>query len=695
MAGSLDITELSEFRVDALFSTWQINLLHLETQFVKEGGQHKWSSSGHMSGRVKFGPPKGRSASEMKETSELFNGVVAEFENLNPVDLGSAPLRFTFPPKQFEVAKIFLVDMRGLEFPDGVGDPSSFKLIGDVNIRNLPGIDAELTFGGIRFSVGSPPQFTIEKIGAGLSVGSAFSGRADFRHFANPQERGFKGGVSLQTQAIGELTGRLKLAQVRTLDNRDWVPSIALYLGTDLELPLFAEFYLRKLGAGMGIFQALRGLESTSKNKPLRQRIDRFVDDPRGLPHPGEEGSWVPSPPKRRGEGLKLMLVGNGLITFTRLKPPNPDTHPHDLEHPLTLSLTLAVDQDFDIVAGVNAWPFTSPNQATRPDFLRNPAARGALAISPKERSVYAYFRTLKNARMGDRAPDLLRQVLDQGETSLRFLADPNGFILEIGWPWETKFDYEFGRYLKGELRLGQRYGIYRGVISFGQNFAINVKLEAEKRVGFGTRLGRAEAILRADGKAYFRTSFIGALSPSFQPYLFGDVRLGATVNLRAEARCSLSKKICGIKIRLRIRFSRSLSLSISAALTAAMDNSGVGFEGDAQVAVSVCGFRLAGRVPFRMNPEKISSIKDQLDRLLPPGLTQQNFPTQPPARKPRVYNEDWQYRFTRVRKGTKTFIRVLLFPAARAVNIPNLRFKGDTPITQWESIRIRVLTSN
>jgi hypothetical protein len=608
VVGSLDITGLSEFHVDSLFATFQITVLHLETRYINK----EWSSSGYVSGSIKFQPAKGRSVGEMGALADLFNGVVVEFEQLNPVQLGSSQITISFPAKQFEFANIFKVELRGIRF-----NPKSemgFELLGDITIQRLPGVDAQLTFGGITLTPqqGRAPKFSLSRIGAGFSVGGGFKIAGVLEWIDNAQETGFGGAVTIETDTLPKLSGLVKLTRART-QSGELVPSLAIYFATDLEVSLFAGFFLRSLGIGLGINQALDGLQD--KTEPLPKRLTKFVDNPKGLPEPRRIESWVPNPPASASGRVNWMLVATGLITLGNL--------PANIEHPLAGSILLAIDQDLDIVAGINLWLFCSPEQTKQPQFFTKPVARGAIAISPREEKVFGLFRTIKNPKLTDKAPPILAQVLNQVDTSLMFLADRNGFLLEVGWPWETRITYQYGPLLRGTLTSGFRFGIYRGLISFGLNFAINVILNAKADIEFDTPLGSAGASLSVYGEGYFRCSFIGAITPSFRPYLLGRVQLGATVQVRAEAHCEFSKKICGIKIRLRISFSSSFKISISAALTAAMavDNDNkllIGFQGEARVAVSVAGYALAGKVPFRYQETKVTDVDTELKKILP-----------------------------------------------------------------------------
>ena len=658
VAGTVDITGLTEFHVDALFATFQIDLLHLGTKFIKTKDEWKWISEGAMSGRVKFQPAKGRSADEIGELAELFKGVTVDFESLNPVTMGFDELTIQFQPKQFEFAKVFKIDLRGIRIAK---EAKEFGLLGDIAIERLPGVDAQLSFGGITLKEkDGKPTFTVNTIGAGFAVAGGFEISGILAWIDNEKEKGFGGSVTIKTESLPELTGLVKLTRAWT-QNGELVPTLAVYFEANIEASLFAGFFLRGLGLGLGVNQALDGLHR--KDLPLPQRITAFVDNPNGLPDPKLLTSWVPNPPANASDSINWMLVGKGVISYGNL--------PRNVAHSLVGSILLAIDQDLDIVAGVNIWLFSSIEETGTAEFISRPAARGAIAISPRSQQVYGRFRTVKNPAISKNAPELLAKVLNSVSTTLEFLCDRNGFLMEVGWPWETKIIYPgSSSILKGTLVSGFRFGIYRGLISFGLNFGINILLDAKAEIKFDTRLGSAGASLSVYGQGYFRCSFIGVIDSKFKPYLYGEVRVAATVEVKAEAYCKFSKKICGIKVRLKISFKASLKISISAALVAAMEGTNdIGFKGDAKVSISVAGYSISGNVPFQYNPDKIDKIKKDIDRMLPRFPTSKNNAvgamgltafslaalTAPPKQK-------WNYRVCRVRNQ----IRVLLFPKAR-----------------------------
>jgi hypothetical protein len=672
-AGSLEVSGLSEFHIDRLYMACQIAMFHLGVKYL--AGQ--WSVDAWMTGRIKFAPPRGQSAGNMKELSDLFGGVECGFEKLDPLKLGNRKVEVTFPVKRFEFANVFDIDLQGVSFEPTATLKDKLMLLGNITIKQLPGVEASLRFGNITLIDGNPPTFTVDRIGAQFSVPGGFRLDGDFEFIEFETESGFVGAFAVTTETLPRIAGLLKVTRVRTRDHQAWVPSIAVYLEADIDVALFAGFFLRSIGVGLGIYQALAGLEPDN-SRPLPQKIIKLVDSPTGLPQPRRPEAWKPAAPERVNSGLNWMFVASGLLTLGKLK--------NDQPHSLAASILLALDQDLQLVVGVNIWLFASPQDTQSKDFAYRPVGRGAVGLSVKEKRLFATFRTLKNPKLRNDAPPILKEVLSKVETSLLFSADQKGMLIEVGWPWETRIKgHALGELIKGEMISGFRFGIYQGVISFGLNYAVTVVLEAERRIGFDTKLGSAEAYLSAKGTGTFRASFVGALDQSFRVYLLGDVRINATLALTAQASASLSIRITRwFKIELSISFKTTINISISAALTAAMEpGPNIGFEGEAEVAISVSGFRLAGRLTFTYRREAITSTKNNIERLLPPRLDNQTLAVPQQLASIEDLPQGWNYRFTKVKNNAA--VRVLLFPKPGTLYplpaVPKILSKNDSRV--------------
>ena len=279
----------------------------------------QWSSKASLTGRVKFQPPKGRSANEMGMLSSLFDGVVLDFEDLDPLT-GKGAWKLTTPPKRFNIADILLVDLRGVtiglkgegEERDGCKLPASRR-------HHHPGVARHRRLADLRRhhvdaqGQGQRRNLRSAKIAAQFSAPGGFRMSGEMENISTEQETGFAGGFTLKMSALPELGGMLKLTRVR-LDNGTIAPSLALFVECEAEVELLYGFYLRRLGIGLGVRQALRGLEPDSPI-PADQRLVKFVDNPAGLPDPIFASSWRPV----QRHQLSWMLVGAGLITFGNL----------------------------------------------------------------------------------------------------------------------------------------------------------------------------------------------------------------------------------------------------------------------------------------------------------------------------------------------------------------------------------------
>jgi hypothetical protein len=625
VVGTVEINTPVEYRLDQLFCTFKIRALRLSAAYRRDaGGKVTWASEGSMTGAVKFLPPVGQSPSgELATLSDMFSGVTCEFEHLNPVTLGrGAEVSFLFPPKTFGVANVLELDLRGIRVGDAARtkNRNSFGLIGDVRIKDLPGVNASLTFGGIELTAQHnliAPEIIFNRIGAHIVLPGTGEVDAFFERFKNDRESGFAGGMSLRSDALPPVSGLVKMTEARCERQGrltdEVIPTMALYVGIGYEAPLAFGFFLRNFGLGMGVYQALRGLGRADDPTPISTRIERFVSDPRGLPNPGDSNSWEPDPPERPGRGpTHVMLVGQALITFLRLPP--------DKAHILAGNLLAALDQRGRLTLGLNVWLFTSPDEVGQAEFQSRPAARGAMQIDAQAGQVYGSFRTLPNPKLGRDTPPLVGDVLGAVQTTLRYVADKNGFLVEVGWPWETRVSIPLPSPFSGELTTGFRYGVYRGVTVYGLNYAVNVGIDASAGIDFHTPLGSAGCHLSVKGSGFFRAQFVGALDPAFRPYLLGDLRVHASINVVAEAHVELSKKITRwFKLRLRIKFRASFDLTVDAALAAAMDSDGsIGMTGDLSVSLCVQGYHLSGTVPLRLRDDLIPTVRDRLAQILP-----------------------------------------------------------------------------
>lgn len=677
ITGTVDITTTIEYQLSALFATFQLKSFHLSTTVKKAGSKLEWASEGAISGAVKFQPPAGKSASgPLAAMSDFFSGITCEFEDLNPVKLGrGAVVTFNFPAKTFNLANVLEVDLNGITVGDSEknGDSNKFGLLGEVRLKKLPGVGGSLTFGGIDLTETSGsglPELDIKEIQANLILSGGGEIDATFMRIKDEEESGFGGSMTLRSDSLPHVSGLIKLTDVRCLEEDRTVPSLALYMGASIDAPLIFGFYLRGLGLGLGAFQGLRGLRKadTVEGESITQRVIRFVDDPKGLPDPAELKSWRPDPPKLARDSLNWMLVAQALITYGKLAP--------NQSHVIAGTLLAAIDQDLTLTLGTNVWLFSSPEDVVKPEFRSNPAARGAVQISPREGKIFAYFRTLPNPKLGPEAPELVSQVLNSVQASCAFLADGNGFLSEVGWPWEIKATLPLPSPLRGELTAGFRFGVYRGVTAYGLNFGIDVQMDAEAGFNFSTPIGSAGAHLSVHGSGLFRASFTGALDQAMRPNLLGDVRVAAQVSVSVEVHAELSKKITRwFKIRLRINISARLNLSVTAALAAAMDDTGaIGFSGDAHVAVNFSKYRVSGQVAFQYAPERVGKVRTRLEEILPPPIVGAIPPPPPPA--PLSFSEsavaeatrpaEWHYRIRRVPGTDRILVALLPAPGTR-----------------------------
>lgn len=673
--GTVEIPANREFQVRALMLSFTLRRLVFSLTY--DGSD--WAASGHISGTLVFKAAAGRRGESIGPFSRLFDGVRVTIEELDIVNVGFREVGVDLPPVTFEVGEILRVTLNGFDILRTEAR-RGVRLRGDLELLKLPGLDSELRLGGITLEErpGSwLPRIRFDRIGALLSLQNEIRMKGVFEQFDSDEEVGFGGEFSLESPALPKFDALVKLTRVRA-KNGDAIPSLVVYVDTDRSDPLGYGFYVRRFGVGFGLYQGLGKLGEERDQLTMAQRIQKFVDGPRGLPNPGSLSSWEPTPPARAGDQLRWVLVGSGQISFGLL--------PTDRDHLMVGALIVALDERFDVLAGVNVWFFASPNDARSDAFYAAPALRGALGLSPREGRLYGRFRTLPNSKMGKSAPDLLKQALNAIQASVTIYADRNGTLLEVGWPWELVGAYSQGPF-SGRLTGGYRYGLYRGTLGFGFNFSMDVQLRAEARFALGFAGLTASVGFSAHARALFVTQFSGALTDGFRPYLVGSVRVACTLSASVSCYLSVRNKIGFLEFNLvLIDFSVTISLAIDAMLEAALTPAGIGFRGSVNVAFRVAGFSIGGVLPISSDPDRVDEARRVIDQLLPPISELVRPPAQARAagKKPRsaavrgmfrgtartvekTAAVHWHYRARRVNGE----LRVLLFPA------PGHRYAG------------------
>jgi hypothetical protein len=147
--------------------------------------------------------------------------------------------------------------------------------------------------------------------------------------------------------------------------------------------------------------------------------------------------------------------------------------------------------------------------------------------------------------------------------------------------------------------------------MTMGLNLAVVAELRYEYGVGFSAMGIGAHARLLVEGRAALDVSLVGAIDTNFNTYVLGNLKLDAMVKVTAEASWSISIKVFGRKIGKSFSFKATASIALSASLTAALNpRMQFGFTGEAAVAISVCGYRIAGRVAVTHNEPIIEDVR-------------------------------------------------------------------------------------
>jgi len=600
------------FHVRALYMRAQVDSIQLSLKY--KGGQ--WSASGGMTGSLAFAPD-GALESRLSEYKELFDGTKVHFENLDLGNLGNATIRVEVTPRTFEVAEIFSVTWRGFEIrAPGVNGISlkSVGLLGDITFKaELPNLKTELSLGDIGVWQASAealvPRIKISSIGISVALASSFRFKGRLREYDDDKEFGFAGVAYLESETFPGTMVLLKLTRVRDdkgVGNPE--PSCVAYVDTDREDSLGYGFFLRKVGLAVAVNQGLVGFsDAEARSKPLSQRVDQALVN--GIRYPGAELSWQPVYPHG---GTAYSLVAFAQVSFGLLD--------RRVDHPFMTTLVLSIDNRLDIIAGINGWFIASPDAVLTDEFTSRPALRGAIGLSPREQVLYGRFMTLPNSKFGPSAEGnavgaLLKKALDSSRLSAAFYSDPRGALLEIAYPRQARYEVSLGP-ARGVAESGFRIGYYRGTHVIGMNFAAS----AEIATGFSADFGFANVELSARASFQLQASFAGALTNGGQIYVLADLTLSALleISIRLYKRLRISGFWGSFTITL-FDIRESLRISASAALAVALTPDGIGFDGMAEVAISVAGFHLSARLRVAANEGRIGDARRQINALVPP----------------------------------------------------------------------------
>lgn len=618
----LEVPTSKSFHIRALYM--QVLVASIRLALTYKSGS--WSANGGITGSLKFAP-EGPLADRLAEYQELFDGTTMHFENLDLAHLEKQEILVNVTPRTFSLANIFEVTLRGFELQK-LGDLKAFKglrLLGDIGLkRKMPNINAQLTLGDITLTQEKMhsliPKIRVTSIGVELSTSGGFAFKGQITEFDEAKEYGFGGEVFLSSELFPATRAMLKLTRIRgNGQGEEDVPSIAIYAEMQHDEHLAYNVFLRRLGVGVGIHQGLHGfnddgnatsLTNDDRNATsLTQRIDHALRDPRGLPYPGTLSSWVPIYPESGKP--QFLLVGYGLLSFGFL--------PMNKQHPLVGNLMVAIDDHLDIIAGINGWLFSAPDEVTTSAFMAAPAVRGALGLSPREKKLYGRFLTLPNSQMSrsaeqDPTTQLLRQALNAGSLTAAVYTDPNGSLIEVGYPWEARFEMSLGP-ARGVAQAGFRFGIYRGTQVIGLNLAV----KATANTGFSANLGFANVELSAQVDLELRASFAGVITERAEAYVFADIVARLMLALSARLHKTIRIRGFGCSFSVTLFDARaSLHVALTAGLRAAIVPAGIGFDGYVSVALHIIGFGFSVSLRIASSAEHVNSAREKIDSLVP-----------------------------------------------------------------------------
>ena len=596
-----------KFNVRALYLAFQIDSVQLGLRFERG----KWEATGGMTGSLAF-LPDGALSGRLAEYSSLFDGTQVHFENFDLGKLGKASVRILTTPRTITVAGLFEVVLRGVEIHSlGELSPKSVGLIGDIRLlAKLPDMRVSLTMGDIRLwqpTVDSwIPKIKISSLGLSFAVPSGFEFEGRAVEYDDEQEYGFGGVVRLKTDVFPGIDLMLKLTRIKS--NGGDYPSVVVYGSMDRTDSLAYGFFLRRAGVGVAINQGLKGFSDAKQNMPIAQRVEDALRV--GIVNPGVPESWVAM--KDVDTHTSYSLVAQAQVSYGLMS--------RDTDHPFMSTMVLMVDDNFDIIAGVNAWLMVSPDDALRQDFIDRPAVRGAIGLSPREQVLYGRFMTMKNAKFGSSVDAsvfgrMLRSALEATQLSTSFYCDPRGTLLEVGYPRQAKFNFNLGP-VTGNVEAGFRFGYYRGTHVVGMNLAAVATISA----GLSGDFGFAEVSLSYKAAFALQGSFAGALTNRGEVYILAELVVSARFDIAVNLRKRINISGFGFSYDITLfDISGSASITASAAVSAALVPDGLGFDGYVTVTLNICGFGFDARLYIASNAGRVVDARRRINELVPP----------------------------------------------------------------------------
>lgn len=598
------------FHLRALYLQVLVNSINLSLTYTS--ADRRWVPSGGLTGSLKF-EPSGPMLGKLGEYANLFDGTSVHFENLDLARLGTDRIEVLVTPRTFDVGTIFAVTWRGfvLEKPGDLNVFLCLRLLGDISFKQqLPNLRTALTLGDLRIWQARAdsviPQIRIYSLGIEVSLNGGFSFKGYIEEFDDEHEYGFGGSVELSSEALPAAQALLKLTRLR---EEPGMPAIVVYVAQDRHDSLGYGFFLRRAGIGAAVNQGLRGFsDGEPANLGIGGRVERALQRPQGLPYPGKLESWVP----HAAGQPRYLLAAYVLISFGLL--------PMEKDHPLVASAVLAIDDNLDLVMGVNGWFATAPDNAMSDAYLAHPAIKGALGLSPRQQVLYGRFMTLPNAQFGDSAKadpvmSWLKLALDAMRLSTSIYADPRGALLEVGYPRQARFELNIGP-LSGLAEAGFRFGYYRGTHVIG----VNLSVTAEIAGSYSGDLGFANIELSARARFQLQGSFAGALTMAGRCYVVAELMFSAYVEVSARAykRIHISGWLFSFDLTL-FDVSLSIGLTATAMLQAAVVPSGPGFDGTVDVHLNIAGFSIGARVRIGWGEDRVAEARRVIDELVPP----------------------------------------------------------------------------
>lgn len=235
-------------------------------------------------------------------------------------------------------------------------------------------------------------------IGFQIRIGTniAFEGKGGWERNATERYFGAKG--ALRCSGFPQMETTIKLG-AGYKSNGKLVPNIVFYGSLGIEADLFPGAVLKRMGAGLSINNRLRGLGKKPEPREILTKLDQI--------RPAELENWIFDVDSE----LYVAFIGTAWLGSNR--------GGDKIINAYTMSLTMIVDTNLDIVAAGEVWLFSSLAKIELPANRSRPAMAGVIVFRPRKKTLSFVAETKPNPFI--EANEQLGRILSQCSARFSF----------------------------------------------------------------------------------------------------------------------------------------------------------------------------------------------------------------------------------------------------------------------------------